>query len=162
MAFSELRHYSFTSVWFVDAAPQDVFDVLADVGDYPAWWPEVKEVRRLDDDAVEARARSLLPYDLRFTMRPDRQDRDAGLLEVRMSGDLEGFSRFTITPATKGSRLLFEEEVLTNKPLLDRLAPIARPVFKLNHTLMMRHGLAGLKTYLAGYERARVEHGTGS
>jgi Polyketide cyclase / dehydrase and lipid transport len=155
MGLSDLRHYRFSSVWFVDARPEDAFDVLSDLGDYPKWWPEVREIWRIDDDTVEARARSLLPYDLRFTMRRGRQDRDAGVLQTDMTGELEGYSRFTISPAGHGSRLLFEEEVVTNKASLNRLAPIARPAFKWNHSLMMRHGLAGLRTYLAGYRRAR-------
>ena len=71
-----------------------------------------------------------------------------------MAGDLEGFSRFSITPTSRGSRLVFEEEVTTNKRVLNWLAPLARPAFKWNHSLMMRHGLAGLKTYLAGFNRA--------
>ena len=155
MAFSDLYHYSFSSVWFVDASPQDAYEVLSDLGDYPKWWPEVKEIWPIDDDTVDARARSLLPYDLRFTMHRGRQDRGTGILETEMTGDLEGFSRFSISPAGTGSRLLFEEEVITNKGLLNRLAPVARPAFKWNHSLMMRHGLAGLQTYLAGYRRAR-------
>ncbi len=150
-----MTHYRFVSVWHVDVAPDDAFEVLSDIGDYPAWWPEIREVWRIDDDTVDVRARSLLPYDLRFTMTRARADREAGILEVEMMGDLEGFSRFTITPERAGSRVLFEEEVNTNRRLLNRLALVARPAFSLNHTLMMRHGRAGLRTYLAGYRRAR-------
>jgi hypothetical protein len=151
---TSLKRYSFRSVWYVDAASGDVFDVLRDVRTYPAWWPEIKEVWQISDDSIDVRARSLLPYDLRFTMRRTREDRDAGVLEVDMTGDLEGGSRFEITPTSTGSRLVFAEEVTTNKRLLNWLAPIARPAFRVNHTLMMRHGLAGLKTYLAGFSRA--------
>jgi hypothetical protein len=43
--------------------------------------------------------------------------------------------------------------VSTHKRLLDVLAPIARPGFKANHALMMRHGQQGLRTYMAGYSR---------
>ena len=37
--------------------------------------------------------------------------------------------------------------------LLNVLAPVARPGFQVNHTLMMKHGQAGLRTYMAGYGR---------
>ena len=47
--------------------------------------------------------------------------------------------------------------MVANKALLRRLAPIARPAFRANHALMMRHGERGLRTYLAGFE-----HGTQS
>ena len=39
---------------------------------------------------------------------------------------------------------------MTNQPLLNRLAPIARPFFVVNHALMMSHGQAGLRRYLGG------------
>ena len=153
---SRLNHYSFSSVWLVEAPAADVFEVLRDLGDYSVWWPEVKEVHRVDDDTTVVRCRALLPYDLRFTMRRSREDPTAGVLEVAMSGDLEGFSRWTISSYGDGaSRLLFEEEVATNKKLLNQLAPVARPAFTLNHALMMRHGHQGLRVYLAGFRRAR-------
>ena len=148
-----LKHYRFQSIWHLDVPPEVAYDVLRDVGTYKSWWPEIRDVWRIDDDSVDVRARSLLPYDLRFTMSRSRDDRDAGILEVRMTGELEGFSRFTVTGTPHGSRLVFDEEVVTNKRLLNWLAPIARPAFRANHTLMMRHGLAGLTTYLAGFRR---------
>ncbi|MFN2489569.1 MAG: SRPBCC family protein [Actinomycetota bacterium] len=141
-------------MWLVDLTPSQAFDVLRHLEDYPLWWPEVREVRRLSDDTVEARCRSLLPYDLLFTMRSAREVRHDGILEVIMQGDLDGLSRWTITSNGSGSRLLFEEKVATHKKLLNRLAPIARGAFKLNHTLMMRHGEAGLRAYAAGFRRA--------
>jgi hypothetical protein len=153
-----LNSYSFSSTWVVDVSPEEAFDVLRDIADYPSWWPEVKEVWRKSDDAVYVRCRSLLPYDLLFSMRCSREDRAAGLLEVAMEGDLEGTTRFTMSPVGSCTRLLFEEDVVTNKSLLNALAPIAKPAFAFNHALMMRHGLAGLRTYLAGYRRARELH----
>jgi ribosome-associated toxin RatA of RatAB toxin-antitoxin module len=150
-----LNHYRFSSTWEIDAEPAEVFDVLADIEGYPAWWPEIREARRVDDDSVRVRARSLLPYNLDFTTRRVLQDPDTGVLEAHMGGDLEGFSRWSIRPRPGGSRLLFEEEVVTNKALLNRLAFVARPAFKANHTLMIRHGRSGLRTYLAGYRRGR-------
>lgn len=149
-----LNHYRFRSIWVVDVDPDEAFGVLANLEDYPSWWPEVREVHPLDGDVVAVRARSLLPYDLRFTMARSREDRDAGVLEVAMTGDLEGFARWNIRAAPPGSRLLFEEEVVTHKKALNWLSPVAKPAFKLNHTLMMRHGAAGLQTFLAGYSRA--------
>jgi hypothetical protein len=84
--------------------------------------------------------------------------RDAGarILEANMSGDLDGFSRWTISSAPNGTSAVFEEEVVATKTLLRRLELIARPAFKANHTKMMRDGERGLRTYLAGY-RARLD-----
>ena len=146
--------YVFQSIWHVDASPNEAFEVLRDINTYTAWWPEIKEVWQVDEESVDVRARSLLPYDLRFTMRRTRGAKQAGVIEVAMTGDLEGFSRFTITRGEQGSRVIFDEEVVTNKPLLNLLAPVARPAFRFNHALMMRHGIQGLRIYLAGFRRA--------
>jgi hypothetical protein len=45
--------------------------------------------------------------------------------------------------------------VIANKPLLRRLALVARPVFSANHRVMMYRGQAGLRTYAAGFARGR-------
>lgn len=150
----DLNFYRFRSVWEVDARTEDAYTVLEKVGDYPAWWPEVTSVRRLGEDVCEVRCRSLLPYELVFTSRHARRDPVARVLEARLSGDLEGFSRWTILPSSSGSSLIFDEEVVVTKALLRRLAVVARPAFKANHALMMSHGLRGLRTYLAGYRLA--------
>ena len=148
-----LTHYSFRSSWRVAVDPGVVFDVLGDLGEYPSWWPEVKQVSRVGERRVATRVRSFLPYYLDFDMEETRRDGDSGVLEVRLTGDLEGFARWTVAPDGAGSRLLFEEEVHTNRKLLNRLAPLARSAFSWNHSFMMRHGEAGLRTYLAGYRR---------
>jgi hypothetical protein len=80
-------------------------------------------------------------------------DVDGGLLEANLIGDLEGFSRWTITPDGAGATAVFDEDVVATKRLLRVLAPVARPGFRANHWLMMRHGEAGLRVYLAGMQR---------
>ncbi len=146
--------YSFRSVWTPGAAAADVYLALAHLADYPAWWPEIKEVRPLGEDEYELRCRSLLPYDLVFTTHQTRRDPAARVLEAHLDGDLEGFSRWTVQELPGGARATFEEEVVANKALLRKLDPLGRPAFRANHTLMMRHGERGLRTYLAG-RRAR-------
>jgi hypothetical protein len=154
MVVGSLSHFSFTSEWRVDADPSHLFEVLSDIGGYPSWWPEVKRVVRIGESRVAVHVRSVLPYDLDFEMEEVVNDPERGLLEVRMTGDLEGFSRWTVVRSGDGTRLLFEEEVETTKTLLVWLAPAARAAFKLNHSFMMRHGEAGLRTYMAGFGRA--------
>jgi hypothetical protein len=148
--------YQFRSVWRPGAPVTDVYKALAQLADYPMWWPEVREVRPLGPDEYELRCRSLLPYDLVFTTHQTRRDPEARVLEAALTGDLEGFSRWTIQELPDGARATFEEEVVANKELLRRLDPVARTAFRANHSLMMRHGERGLRTFLAGY-RARYD-----
>ena len=153
---SGVNHYRFRSVWTVEASPDEVFTVLRDLGGYPAWWKEVKEARKLDDDRFVLRVKSLLPYYLEFVSERARDEPDTGVLEARLIGDLDGFSRWTITASGDKARIQFDEEVFTRRRSLNVLAPVARPAFKLNHTLMMRHGEAGLRTFLAGLRFGRA------
>jgi hypothetical protein len=77
----------------------------------------------------------LLPYDLDITVHQPRRDRHAGILEATLDGDLEGFSRWTITAAAGGTLAVFDEEVIVRKSLLRRLALVGRPAFIGNHSL---------------------------
>jgi uncharacterized protein YndB with AHSA1/START domain len=147
--------YQFRSEWQLSAPPEDVFRALAELDDYPTWWPEVRTVRRRSDDARQLTCRSVLPYDLDFTIRQSTRDRHAGILEATLHGDLVGFSRWTITTSPGGTLAVFDEEVIATKGLLRRLALIARPAFKANHSLMMSHGRRGLTAYLAGMRLGR-------
>lgn len=147
--------YSFRSEWNMPAAPDDVYLALVEIDDYPSWWQEVKSVERASDDSRRLRCRSILPYDLNFTSREAKRDRQGGILEATLEGDLEGFSRWTITASPGGTLAVFDEEVIANKALLRRLALIARPAFTANHSLMMMHGRRGLTAYLAGMRLGR-------
>jgi uncharacterized protein YndB with AHSA1/START domain len=144
-------HYRFRSTWRLDAAPARVYRVLEHPDDYPRWWRQVREVRQTDETSGVVRFRSLLPYDLTVTARSVRHDPGRRVLEVRMSGDLEGWVRWTVLPGAqgRGTRLLFEQDVIARKPLMRLLALPCRPLFRANHALMMRSGRAGLRAHLA-------------
>ncbi|UGY90414.1 SRPBCC family protein [Streptomyces gobiensis] len=140
--------YRFRDVWEVPAPPDVVFAVLARAREYPAWWPQVREVTETDSRTGTARFRSFLPYDLVVTARETRNDPEAGLLEITMTGDLEGWARWTVTAHREGTRALFEQQVEVRKPLMRLLALPGRPLFLVNHALMMRGGRRGLRARL--------------
>jgi Polyketide cyclase / dehydrase and lipid transport len=152
----DLNHYPFVNVWHLQFRLEEVYRVLEDVGGYPRWWPEVRRVDRIDASTVRIVARSVLPYSLTFQATESRQDEKVGVLEIAMRGDLEGFSRWTIESKRAGTLATFEEEVIARKKSLRRLAWVARPFFRWNHAVMMRHGRRGLGVYLAGF-RAGAE-----
>ncbi|MFC4032124.1 SRPBCC family protein [Streptomyces polygonati] len=151
-------HYRFRTAWHLDAAPDTVYRVLERPDLYPEWWPQVREVRQTGDTSGDLRFRSILPYELRVTARSTRQDPQRRILEVAMTGDLEGWVRWTVLdgiPAAGpeqpngGTRLLFEQEVVVRKRLMRLLAIPCRPLFRANHALMMRGGRTGLLARLA-------------
>lgn len=142
--------YVFRSEWVLDAAPSRVYAALADVDAYVTWWPEIRSVRRVSDSAGEVTCRSLLPYDLRFTVSRELEDAAAGVLGARLTGDLDGTSRWTVSAAGAGSLAVFDEDVVVRKALVRGagLLGLGRPVLRANHGVMMRSGLAGLRRHL--------------
>lgn len=135
----------------------DVCSVLADVRSYPAWWPEIRAVDDLGRGRFQVVARSVLPYELRFVIEQGHGNPHPGVIDARLSGDLEGFARWTVETAGAGCRLVYDQEVDTNRCLLNALAPVARPALRLNHALMMRHGRAGLTAFMAGFQPRRSQ-----
>jgi hypothetical protein len=149
--------YRFRSTWHLPAAPDDVYAVLERLPDYPLWWPQVRSVTsKPNGSSAELVCRSSLPYELRFVTTQSVRDAVGRVLEATMTGDLEGFSRWTISADPDGTTATFDEEVVATKRLLRWLEPVARPAFKANHARMMRDGERGLRTYLAGL-RARLD-----
>ncbi|WP_405655159.1 SRPBCC family protein [Streptomyces sp. RK9] len=141
-------HYRFRSVWNLPAAPETVYAVLERAEDYPRWWPQVRSVTALDGRTGTARLRSLLPYDLVVTAEESRRDPGRGVLEITMTGDLDGWARWTLTAVDGGTRARYDQEVDVRKALMRRLAVPGRPLFLVNHALMMRSGRRGLVAYL--------------
>ncbi|MFC7829670.1 SRPBCC family protein [Streptomyces sp. NPDC057375] len=142
------NHYRFRSLWALPAPAPDVYRALERIEDYPRWWPQVREVTRRDDTSGVLRVRSLLPYDLTTVLREGRRDPAAGVLEVVMSGDMEGWARWTVASHGSGTLVRYDQEVIVGKPLLRRLAVPGRPLFRANHRLMMRAGRRGLAAHL--------------
>ncbi|EST21483.1 SRPBCC family protein [Streptomyces roseochromogenus] len=138
------NRYRFLSLWSLPAPPAAVYAVLERPEDYPRWWPQVRAVTRLDFGTGVLTVRSVLPYAVTFTARETRRDPDAGILEIAVSGDIEGWARWTVTAEGTGTLARYDQVVEVRKPLLRRLAVPGRPVFRLNHRLMMAAGRRGL------------------
>ncbi|MFI8852845.1 SRPBCC family protein [Streptomyces sp. 891-h] len=142
------NHYSFRTAWWVPAPPTRVFAVLERAESYPEWWPQVRRLARTGTESGTLRIRSVLPYELSVAMRLSRRDPAAGVLQIGMSGDLDGWARWTIRATGTGAVALFEQDVEVNKRLLRLLAIPGRPLFIANHKLMMRSGHRGLRALL--------------
>ena len=65
-----------------------VQEVLVDLERYPEWWPQLLAVASLGADDARVLCRSSLPYTLDLALHAVR--REAALLEVRITGDLDG------------------------------------------------------------------------
>ncbi|MGI5351152.1 SRPBCC family protein [Streptomyces sp. CA-250714] len=142
------NHYRFRAAWRLAAPPARVFAVLGRAERYPEWWPQVRRLARTGEDSGTLRIRSVLPYELSVTLRTSRRDPAAGILEIGMSGDMDGWARWTVRHHGTGTIAVFEQDVEVNRRLLRVLAVPGRPLFIVNHKLMMRSGLRGLRALL--------------
>lgn len=136
--------YAFTEDWTVPRPRRELYDVLVDVERYPSWWPQVRAVTKLDEDVALVACRSLLPYTLHLELRPVRRDREAGVLEAALDGDLVGGCAWTLSDEPDGTRMRFVQEVSLPSRWLRRASTVARPLLVANHAWMMRGALRGL------------------
>jgi hypothetical protein len=134
--------YSFAGTWTLPVERDRVQEVLVDLERYPEWWPQVLAVASLGPDDARVLCRSALPYTLDLLLHARR--RDAALLEVGIDGDLCGWARWALAPASGGTRLDFSQQVSVSG-WLGRISPLLGPVLRWNHDRMMAGCLAGLR-----------------
>jgi uncharacterized protein YndB with AHSA1/START domain len=145
-----MAQYSFLTTWCIDAPIQRVWDVLFDAERYPEWWKGVRKVTELepgDEHGLGAlnrfEWRSKLPYSLEFDMRVTRSE-PPYLLEGQARGELEGVGVWRLYEGAAGTAVVYSWDVSTTRAWMNRLAPIARPVFAWNHDYVMHNGAHGL------------------
>ena len=80
--------------------------------------------------------KSLLPYRVEFEVTTTRVERPH-LLEGQAVGELEGIGRWRLYEQDGVTAVLYEWNVATTKPWMNRLAPLLRPVFEWNHDWVM-------------------------
>ncbi len=135
------RAFEFADTWQVAAPVTAVAAALVDLERYHQWWPQVRAVAKLGEDTAWVCCRSALPYTLDLVL--DAVSRTPPVVEVAISGDLDGYARFTLTEVGDGTRLDFAQRV-TVRGWLAAASYVGRPVLTWNHARMMAGCRAGL------------------
>jgi polyketide cyclase/dehydrase/lipid transport protein len=138
--------FSFEERWWLPAPPDAVRDVLVDLERYPEWWPQVVAVASLGPDDARVLCRSVLPYTLDLVMHA--VSRELPVLEVALSGHLQGRVRWRLSRESGGTGLDLRQQVSIHGPVAP-LATVLGPVARWNHRRMMAGGHAGLRARLA-------------
>jgi uncharacterized protein YndB with AHSA1/START domain len=145
-----MKSYEFVTIWRVNAPIDRVWNEIYHSKEWPTWWTGVEsviEMRKGDESGVGSIYRytwkSKLPYRLSFEMETIRVE-PPFLLEGIATGELQGRGLWQLS--TEGSETLvrYDWSVQTTKPWMNLLAPIARPLFKWNHNVVMSWGAVGL------------------
>jgi hypothetical protein len=150
-----MAEYRFLTTWLLDSPREPVWEAVHDQESWPQWWrgvEEVDEVRRGpngDDVGSVARMvwKSLLPYRVSFEVTTTRVE-PQHLLEGHAVGELEGTGRWRFYEQDGVTAVLYEWNVATTKPWMNRLAPLLRPAFEWNHDWVMARGGEGIAKLL--------------
>jgi uncharacterized protein YndB with AHSA1/START domain len=146
--------YRFLTTWLLSAPRQRVWDAIYDSESWPEWWHGVLEAEKLeegDESGVGQYGRyvwkSKLPYKLEFRVRTTRVD-EPRLLEGDAEGELAGVGRWRLFEDKGVTAVTYEWDVSTSRAWMNALAPVARPIFAVNHDYVMRNGGQGLAKLL--------------
>jgi hypothetical protein len=145
--------YEFLTTWIVDAPREDVWQAIYEIERWPEWWRGVRQVEKLeegDDAGIGAlyrhEWRSVIPYPVRFETRiTDIEPLD--LIEAVAQGELAGTGRWRFFGGPE-TAVTYEWNVRTTVPWMNLVAPIARPVFRWNHNVVMHQGGEGIAALL--------------
>jgi uncharacterized protein YndB with AHSA1/START domain len=150
-----MAEYAFLTTWLLESPREPVWEALHDQAGWPSWWRGVEEAKELsrppggEDVGTVARMawKSLLPYRVEFEVTTTRVEHPH-LLEGRATGDLEGTGRWRLYEQDGVTAVLYEWNVSTTKPWMNRLAPLLRPAFEWNHDWVMARGGEGIAKLL--------------
>lgn len=146
--------YDLVTLWQLDAPLDAVWEAITHPEDWPDWWTGAERVVSLDagdERGVGARQhytwKSVLPYRLSFVSRVTRVEHQR-LLEGLVEGELEGVGRWHFRHENGLTLVRYEWQVRTTRRWMKLLAPLAHPLFRWNHDLLMRAGGIGLARYM--------------
>jgi uncharacterized protein YndB with AHSA1/START domain len=144
-----MAEYSFLTTWLLDAPREPVWEAVHDQARWPEWWRGVEKAEEVlpgNDGDVGTVSRmvwkSLLPYRVSFEVTTTRVE--PNLIEGSAVGELEGTGRWRFYEQDGVTAVLYEWNVATTKPWMNRLAPLLRPVFEWNHDWVMARGGEGI------------------
>ena len=145
-----MKDYEFVTIWRVKAPLETVWNEIYHSDLWPDWWKGVESgelVRKGDESGVGSVHRytwkSKLPYRLSFEMQAVRVEPPV-LLEGIAAGELAGRGVWQLSFENDETIARYDWKVETTKRWMNLLAPVARPVFKWNHDVVMGWGAQGL------------------
>jgi uncharacterized protein YndB with AHSA1/START domain len=137
--------YRFVDEWHVPLPIDEVYDLVGEPKRYPEWWSSVFLAAEgpggppEPGKATHVTARGFLPYRLRFTLTCTAVERPRRIESV-LSGDFEGTGTWLLEEHDGGTRAQLDWRPVVAKPLVRRLTPVLRPLFRANHNWTMRRG----------------------
>jgi hypothetical protein len=150
------NHYRFLSRWRIEGTCGEVADILGDPLSLPRWWPavyiDVEELRARDarglGGCVRLRTRGFLPYTLTWESEVVEMRYPYGFA-IAATGDFDGCGIWTFTQDGNFVDATYDWRLTAQKPLLQNLSWLMKPLFESNHRWAMAQGEASVKLELA-------------
>jgi len=147
--------YHFVDRWRVEADINEVADILEDAPSLPRWWGSVYfEVREIEagekhgiGKVISLHAGGWLPYTLRISFRTVASNYPHGFT-MEATGDLEGKGIWTFEPDGSFVNITYDWTIKANKPIIEKLSFLLKPIFRSNHNWTMNRGAESLKLEL--------------
>lgn len=147
--------YHFIDRWRVEGNVKEVADILEDAPSLSVWWPSVYfEVCELEPGGergigklISLRAGGWLPYTLRIKFRTTDSRYPEGF-SMEATGDLEGTGIWTFAQEGPFVNVTYDWTIRANKPIIDKLSFLLKPIFRSNHNWTMKRGEESLKLEL--------------
>lgn len=147
--------FHFHSRWELACLREQIWDALVDFHTWPGWWPgldRVVEQIHGNADGIGQRAvsswRGPAGYSLQIEIESVERVHPEFLHGVA-SGDVVGEGTWELLDVGTGwTAVEFDWNVRANRPWMEFLAPVARPIFISSHDLVMKRGAEGLAGYL--------------
>ena len=147
--------YHFIDRWRVKGDVKEVADILEDAQALPRWWGSVYfDVKEIEPGVehgtgklVTFHAGGWLPYTLRTKFRTIESNYPHGFA-MEATGDLEGKGIWTFEQDGEFVNITYDWTIKANKPIIEKLSFLLKPIFRSNHNWCMRRGEESLKLEL--------------
>jgi hypothetical protein len=155
--------YHFVDQWRVAGDLEEVAGIIEDALSLPNWWSSVYfEVKELEPGGaggvgrlISLRAGGWLPYTLRINFRTTESRYPNGF-SMDATGDLEGRGIWTFVQDGPFVNVTYDWTIRANKPIIDKLSFLLKPIFRSNHRWTMKRGEESLQLELLR-RRARTK-----
>ena len=139
--------YRFVNRWRVPATLEEVAAIIQDPAAFRHWWPaawlDYTPVADGDENQIGARfgyrVKGWLPYSLNLEFTVTERDAPHSFA-VTSTGDLVGVGRWTLSQDGPVVDVEYDWRVRAERPLIRRLSPFVKPIFRSNHFWVMRQG----------------------
>ena len=145
-----MAEFRFVTLWSIEAPRSAVCDAIERSLEWPQWWPgleKVQELRRGDANGIGSVRRYLwksrLPYRLGFDIRVTSMQ-PLTMVEGTACGDVAGVGRWSFTNEGALTVARYDWQVRLTTRWMRLLTPLASPLFRWNHDILMKQGAEGL------------------